>query len=789
MRFIQKYQKTMHQKIREAYLTLGIDEITAQILYARNIMPEQASDFLMPSLENLHNPFLFCQMEKICNRLHEAEKKHQYTVIYGDYDCDGVCGSVILKKTLDQLKIPCRIYLPDRATEGYGTNRTAMEKLVREGIELLITVDCGIRSNDDVDFLKKKGIDTIILDHHECDVKLPDTPYILNGKVKKEKYPFTELCGAGIAFKLAQALLGQGAYAMLEFAGVATIADMVPLIGENRILAYYGLQNLNMAPSIGLKNLMAVAGIHRNAVDEHSVGFGIAPRINAAGRLAHGMLAVQLLLGEQQTKAVDLACQLNELNEQRQKLQKQVIFEAEQMVREQKDLSKIRVIIVSGKGWDKGVVGLAAASIAAKFCRPAVILTEEDGMLTGSARSIPGINLYELLSTCQQEYTRFGGHEMAAGLTFPARRLQWIEHQINEKARNLYSDEAFLPTAYYDIPITLEEINLNLAEQMEILRPFGQNNEQPLFLIRNYIPNYVMHLGDGSHLKMKEPQTDILWFHATEQIRVGSEYDFTASLCVNTFRLKRSSQLIVHSLQEKRKSGEEWKNQLKQEYLRNFPLEIEAFWHYWQGEKKEAIHDYDINEILIDMQNHPFGSVIFVNSIPGLEVVNRWKQKGLVMREVMRLDENSAENCICYTKPPKWVQNYQNILLVGCFDARISLKKGQKCLNYADEGIKRLYKEEAKGYFVDEEKLYDYAKALYLVGREGFQTLGELLKRTSEILQEDELKKIWFAWKVSLRQKLLQIRKNDKIYVIFNELETNFEENTLLKAIHFLLSE
>ena len=777
----------MPQQVQEAYDALGISPITARLLYGRNILPDQAADFLAPDLDALNDPFLFENMRSICDRLLKAVDRQEQTVIYGDYDCDGVCGSVILKKTLDAIGLPCRVYLPDRATEGYGTNHAAFERLIGEGTQLFVTVDCGIRSNEDVAFAKERGIDVIILDHHECGEELPDTPYILNGKKTGEPYPYPYLCGAGVAFKLAQALLGTKANRLLEFAGIATIADMVPLTGENRILAYYGLQNLKNNPSMGIKSLMAAAGIKLQTLDEGSVGFGISPRINAAGRLAHGSLAVDLLLCEDAQQAMQLASELNALNEKRQALQKGMIAQAEQKVKDTKDLSRARVLMIAQTGWDKGVVGLAAASVAATFHRPTVVLSEKDGMLTGSARSLPGINLYELLRVCEQKYHRFGGHEMAAGLTFPAELLPEIEEAVNAAAAERYEEDAFLPTVYYDIKIELEDIDNTLAEQIQALRPFGQDNAEPVFLLKNYKPTRVSKLGDGSHLKMQEKQADILWFRAAQEVQPDTAYDLTANLNVNEFRGKRTNQLIVRTMQRQAPSMQEVLRYCAQTYMRAFPAEIEALAKQQTTEGPENIQKL-FEEIQRLQKNSVFGTVIFVGSVPGMHIVSQLKSMGLEMRECLQLQPNDAQNCICYGFSAQNLQNYNNIVLIGCFSADLDGISEKNCFNYAGECIKKLYRQELEQYMVWEDQLMSYAKALYTAGAGGFSTLGELLRGAAELLQTKNFKKVWFAWKVCTQQKLLQMRKNDKIYVTFNDIKPNWSENTLLNAAKMLLS-
>lgn len=781
MRYILKNSEELSREVRAAYDALGIAPLTASLLHARGVPPEAAADFLSPRLEQLHDPFLFRNMRAVCDRLRQAAARQEQTVIYGDYDCDGVCGSVILQKTLSRIGIPCRVYLPDRATEGYGTNHAAFARLMEEGAQLFFMVDCGIRSVEDVAFAREAGRDCIIFDHHECG-ELPDTPYLVNGKLPGETYPFPALCGAGLAFKLAQALLGQEAYALLEFAGVATIADMVPLLGENRILASAGLQNLNAAPSVGVQSLLEAAGM-RKPVDAHGVGFGIAPRINAAGRLAHGRLAVELLLSEDKARAAELAAQLNELNERRQALQKQIIAQAEQQVRENTDLSRERVLFVAGSGWDKGVVGLAAASLAATFCRPAVVLSEESGVLTGSARSIPGVNLYELLCTCEARYIRFGGHAMAAGLTFPAAALSDIAAEVNARAREVYPDEVFLPTVYYDAPLALAEVNLNLAEQIEALAPFGQENEEPVFFVPEYRPSQVRRLGDGSHVKMTEAQAEVLWFRARREVQPGEAYALTASLGVNTFRGRSTPQLIVRSMEPCALSEEE-ERAIAQDFLRDFPAEVEALAAFLQSGAPCAAEEAFGRAMRQAVSESPFGTVVFVGSEPGQRAMRRLVVQGLSLPECRSLSPDSAENCICYAHPPARLQNYARCFLLGVFSA--PAPEGAEVLRLCDDALLADHRAELLEYALLPGELPAYARAIYEAGKHGFSRMGELLAGASERLGGANIKKIWFAWKVCSREKLLQLRRNGKIYVIFQERTPDWRENPLLAAAAFL---
>lgn len=781
MRYILKNSEELSREARAAYDALGIAPLTASLLHARGVPPEAAADFLSPRLEQLHDPFLFRNMRAVCDRLRLAAERREQTVIYGDYDCDGVCGSVILQKTLSRIGIPCRVYLPDRATEGYGTNHAAFARLMEEGAQLFFMVDCGIRSVEDVAFARAEGRDCIIFDHHECG-ELPDTPYLVNGKLPGETYPFPALCGAGLAFKLAQALLGQEAYALLEFAGVATIADMVPLLGENRILASAGLQNLNTAPSVGIRSLMEAAGM-RKPVDAHGVGFGIAPRINAAGRLAHGKLAVELLLSEDKACAAELAAQLNELNERRQALQKRIIAQAEQQVRENTDLSRERVLFVAGMGWDKGVVGLAAASLAATFCRPAVVLSEESGVLTGSARSIPGVNLYELLCACEAQYTRFGGHAMAAGLTFPAAALSDIAAQVNARAREVYPDEVFLPTVYYDAPLALAEVNLNLAEQIEALAPFGQENEEPVFFVPKYRPSQVRRLGDGSHVKMTEAQAEVLWFRAQREVQAGASYALTASLGVNTFRGRSTPQLIVRSMEPCALSEEE-ERAIAQDFLREFPSEVEALATFLRSGAPCAAEEAVGRALRQAVSKSPLGTVLFVGSEPGRRALGRLVAQGLSLPECRSLSPDSAENCICYARPPARLQNHTHCFLIGNFSS--PAPEGAKAMRLWDEAMAADYRAELAEYALLPGELPAYARAIYATGKHGFSRMGELLAGASERLGGASIKKIWFAWKVCSREKLLQLRRNGKIYVIFQEQTPDWRENPLLAAAAFL---
>lgn len=783
MRYEKKGAPLAEQE-KEQYLQQGISPIVAELLAARGIGPKEADEFLAPGWAQVGDPFLFSNMEKVCERIRQAVLKKEQVAVYSDYDCDGVCGAAILQKTLKALGIAPKLYIPDRQTEGYGTNAAAFERLIEQGVSLILTVDCGIRSVSDVALAKGRGVDCIIIDHHECG-ELPDTPYLLNCKMPGERYPFHDLCGAGTAFKLAQALLGGRAEELVDLCGVATIGDMVGLLGENRALAYLGLEKLRQAPCLGFRALAKAAGIRLAGVRSYGVAFGLVPRINAAGRLEHASLALRLLLAEDLGEAEELAQKLSAVNARRQELQQQITQQAAQFVREGVCLAEAKILFVAGEGWEKGVVGLAASSISQMFYRPAVVLAQEGELLTGSARSIAGINLYEALCQAEHLYERFGGHEMAAGLTIKRENLAEAQRLVENFLKEKYPDSVFVPVCQYDEEIALAQADIGLAEQLERMQPFGQENEEPRFFISGFSPLSIAAMGKNrEHLKMQAADcaSEILRFSAREEIELGGQYDFVASFSINEFRGNRKSQLVISSIQ--RQDVSDWQGKLELEYLRQFPAEAYAYAAYCRTAHEHVLKaPQELEEWFSRYAGWPLGAAAFCTSQSGArllqELAGRLKLPWL---QQIQAGEDSAQSCLCFLQK-EGLKNYKKTLALGGFCA---LHANPQAAVYLGEDLREAYRQEAKRFY--DPGLFGELLKVFAQMEGVYSSVSEFLEKAAGTIGLQDIRKPWLIFQALFGQKLLEVRKSDKIIHIHLKEEGAFcpEQSGYFRAIRDL---
>lgn len=478
---------------------LGVGYLLAELLAVRGIL-EDTGAFLKPDIRNMYDPNLFCGMKKAVDiiRGHIQEKNRIY--VFADYDSDGVNAAVILYRTLKKMGADVCVYLPKRA-EGYGLSMDAVGKIAQAGAKLLITADCGISNVEEIRAAKEYGMDVVLTDHHECPAALPGADAILNPKREGETYPFRELCGGGVVFKLACALAGKEAFELIDFAAVATIGDVVPLLGENRIIAAKGLYKLSVAPSPGLAALMREAGISKRPVESEAVAFGIVPRINAAGRLDDPRVAFDLLCGDGSPEELqETARKLCDLNTKRQGMQSGIVAQAMQMA---EDYGNDRIFVLQSDGWDPGIVGLAASALVERYSRPALLFGERDGLFVGSARSIDGVNIYNAIRACEDLLVVYGGHEAAAGMSVKKENLPLLRERLNGYLFENYSEEDFLPTALYDMEASLPELGADTVRELQSLKPFGCENEPARILLRNVAVVQKQAVGNGKHSKLR----------------------------------------------------------------------------------------------------------------------------------------------------------------------------------------------------------------------------------------------------------------------------------------------
>lgn len=466
---------------------LNIHPIVSQLLINRSITDiEEARSFLSADLNTLHDPFLFKDMQKAIDRIKLAQARKEKVLIFGDYDVDGVTSSTLMHQLLKRHQIDVTNHIPHRMDDGYGLNHQIAEVAKSNGISLLITVDCGITAAAEVDTINDCGIDVIIIDHHEPPEIIPKAHAIVNPKQKDCPYPFKELASVGLAAKFIQAMEGRIKPEMLDLVAMGTVADIVPLRGENRVFVKNGLPQIINTQNIGLSALLDVAKIKRNkGIKPFHIGFILGPRINAAGRMDTAHDSLDLFLCEDHILAAKLAKVLDKHNLDRQKMQKDVVQEAMTIVDETMDVEKDKVIVLSKEGWHKGVLGIVASRLTDKYFRPAVVISVIEGMGTASCRSVAGFHLHEALENCSECLEQFGGHEGAAGLTIKAENIDPFRNMINQLAGQIFQEKQLIPILSIDCEIALSSINLNLAEIIDSMEPFGEANSKPVFCTYN----------------------------------------------------------------------------------------------------------------------------------------------------------------------------------------------------------------------------------------------------------------------------------------------------------------
>ncbi len=478
----------------------GLPDWLSGLLAARGIdTKEKARAFLSPDMSQLSDPFLLSSMDKAIDVIGMAKRENLRAVVYGDYDVDGVCAATIMWNALKTFGVDAAVYIPDRHEEGYGLNAAAIEKIAGKA-KLLITVDCGITSVSEVGLAKKLGMRVVVTDHHRLPERLPEADAVISPLLAP--YPFPSLCGAGVAYQVCRALLSDGAAEdCLDLAALATVADMVPLTDENRALVCFGLKKLSKTNRPGLKALIRVAALPDELNSGH-VAFGLAPRLNACGRLSTALTALTLLQTEDEEEAQALALQMEALNDERRMLERAVEDDAMEKLKAY-DLFSKRAIVICGEGYESGVVGLAAGRIAEKTGYPTVILSKQGDMAVGSARSAGGVDIFEALSSCSDLFLRFGGHRQAAGMTLRSADVPALSNRLSDAVKKTLGGAALMPEKSYDAELSLSDVNGDTLGRLAMLEPFGIGNPEPVFLLRDAEILTARAVGAaGAHLKL-----------------------------------------------------------------------------------------------------------------------------------------------------------------------------------------------------------------------------------------------------------------------------------------------
>lgn len=491
---------------------LGIHPTLGKLLFDRGITTvQQARHFFRPQLTELHDPFLMDDMQKAVERLNTAMGRKERIMVYGDYDVDGCTAVALVYKFLLQFYSNIDYYIPDRYEEGYGISRKGVDYAAETGVSLIIVLDCGIKAIDEIAYAKSIGIDFIICDHHVPDEQLPCAVAILNPKRRDNHYPYTDLSGCGVGFKFMQAFaLSNGIEfnkltPLLDLCAVSIASDIVPIMGENRILAYHGLRCLNSNPSIGLQAIVEVCGLADRELTMNNIIFKIGPRINASGRMQNGKEAVDLLVEKDYASALEKAGRINLYNEARKDLDKQMTEEAIDRVKDLPGLDCRRSIVIYNEDWHKGVIGIVASRLTEQYYRPAVVLTRSEGMATGSARSVSGFDVYRAVQSCSDLLENFGGHTYAAGLTLPVENVEEFGRRFEAYVTEHILDEQTEASLDIDAVLDFKDVNFRFYQQLRRFAPFGPANPKPEFCTRrvyDYGTSKVVGRGQ-EHIKLE----------------------------------------------------------------------------------------------------------------------------------------------------------------------------------------------------------------------------------------------------------------------------------------------
>ena len=546
-----EFYEENNEKIIEIAKKHNISELLTKILVNRGITDDKEIDtFLNPTRNDFYDPYLMPDMEKAVERIIKAINNQEKVMIYGDYDVDGITSITVLKKFLEERGLKTGHYIPNRLEEGYGLNENAIRSIAEQKYTLMITVDCGISGIEEVDLANQLGIETIITDHHEQLENLPNAYAIINAKRKDSQYPFRGLAGCGAVFKLIQAIsirlkLEEKEFLKyLDIVCVGTISDIVPLVDENRVIAKLGLKLVAQTRNIGLRELILQSGYKK--VDSNTISFGVAPRINACGRMGYQEEALDLFLTNNIEEAKKITARLNSYNVERQTKEKD-IFEQAIKELEKEDIKNLNTIVLSGDNWHHGVIGIVASKLTEKFYKPTILICFEDDIGKGSGRSLPGFDLHEALVESSAYLEKYGGHEMAVGLSLKKEKYNDFKLAFEEiaKSKNI---QQIIPVIKIDSIITAKDVNKKTIEELEMLEPFGEKNKNPIFVYKNLKIDSIRALSEGKHLKLTLKDDNLLikaigfnLGHLSEEYLIGDKIDIAGNLEINKYGRRRNS--------------------------------------------------------------------------------------------------------------------------------------------------------------------------------------------------------------------------------------------------------
>ncbi len=617
--------------------SLGISSVTSRILVNRGIRyREDAEVFLNPSINQLFDPFILHDMDKAVHRINKAIANKERITIYGDYDVDGMTSCAILFDFFTDIGCKVDVYIPNRHDEGYGINCEAIEIIHRRGTKLLISVDCGITSVSEVELAKSLGIDVIITDHHQCGSLLPNAVAVINPTRDSKLHSLHPLAGVGVAGKLVQAMTDTSYLTRyLDLIALGTVADVVPLLGDNRIFVAKGLEKINQDPCVGIEALMEVSGVRGTKINTGRIAFGLAPRLNAAGRIDDPLKGFKLLTAKKLSKAIPIARLLEEQNRQRQAIEADTIREAQEMIEKHVCLSTNRIIVLGKKDWNPGVIGIAASKITEQYYRPCLLIAIEGDLGVGSARGIDGFNIYEALKSCSHLLRKFGGHEMAAGFSLDKENIPRLREELLDYCDEVIHDSMLIPRYTYDMELNNRDITYDLVREMEALEPYGIGNPSPTFLLANAGLEQNRQVGnDGKHLKMSIELGQRLWDgiafgmgERSEFLSAAKRASIVTGLEKNEWRGITKLQFNIKHMDILLENDKDWEEFLSFFYLKFF----DAFYYDFMYNKDnnnniyplqyKSLHQVAIDQVVENFQRTRIGSLVLINSLSKVKAI------------------------------------------------------------------------------------------------------------------------------------------------------------------------
>lgn len=536
----------------------NLSTLLGSILVSKQVDSEEKIRlFLNPTREDFHDPFLMPDMEKAVQRILNAIKEQHKTIIYGDYDVDGITSVTVLKKYLEELGLEVGTYIPNRLNEGYGLNKEAVKKIADQGYTLIITVDCGISCIEEIEYANELGIEVIVTDHHEPGEEIPKCLAVIDAKRKDNHYPFNQLAGVGVVFKLIQAIsikLNLDAKEYLKYLDivcVGTISDIVPLVDENRVITKLGLKLVERTKNIGLKTLLDSTGYKE--INSTTISFGIAPRINACGRMGGEIEALHLFLTNDLQEAKQISEKLNKYNTERQEIEKQIFKQALELVENEEEKS---CIVLGKEGWHHGIIGIVASKITDIYFKPSILICFEGKEGKGSGRSIPGFDLHDAVMNCNTYVERFGGHSMAIGINVKKENFEKFKKEFETYTQNSHIND-IIPIIKIDREVDIRKINIQDIKDLKLLEPYGEANKMPLFLIKNLKIQAIRTLSEGKHIKLKlgidNYIIDAIGFNMgniADKYLIGDKVDVVGSLEINEFGGNENIQINLKDMRK-----------------------------------------------------------------------------------------------------------------------------------------------------------------------------------------------------------------------------------------------